>query len=97
VNVYGSLDAAYVQNASWIMTSATRANLMGLISSTGQPILQADVHGNPFNSLFGRDIVISEYQQSIAASNAPILFGDLKSTQDESLQRSRCLQKTKRE
>ena len=78
VTLFGSLDAAYVQNASWVMTSTTRAALMGIISTTGQPILQTDVAGNPFNALFGRPIVISEYQQSIAAGNSPILFGDLK-------------------
>ena len=32
---------------------------------------------NPFSAIFGRPIVISEYQQAIAATNAPILFGDL--------------------
>ena len=79
VNLYGSLDAAYVQNASWVMTSTTRASLMGLISTTGQPILQTDVAGNPFSALFGRPIVISEYQEAIAAANSPILFGDLQS------------------
>jgi HK97 family phage major capsid protein len=78
VNLYGSLDAAYVQNASWVMTSTTCAALMGLISTTGQPILQTDVAGNPFNAIFGRPIVISEFQQSIAATNAAILLGDLK-------------------
>lgn len=78
VTLFGSLDAAYVQNASWAMTTTTRAALMGIISTTGQPILQTDVAGNPFSALFGRPIVISEYQQSIAAGNSPILFGDLK-------------------
>jgi HK97 family phage major capsid protein len=78
VNLYGSLDAAYVQNASWVMTSTTRASLMGLISTTGQPILQTDVAGNPFSAIFGRPIVISEYQETIAAGNSPILLGDLK-------------------
>ena len=37
--LFGSLDNLYVQNASWVMSSATRASLMGLISTTGQPIL----------------------------------------------------------
>lgn len=78
VSLFGSLDAAYVQNASFVMSSTTRASLMGIISTTGQPILQTDVAGNPFNALFGRPIVISEYQQSVAAGNSPILFGDLK-------------------
>jgi HK97 family phage major capsid protein len=78
VNLYGSLDALYVQGASWIMSSQTRASLMGLISTTGQPILQADVNGNPFNAIFGRPIVIDESRPAIAATNKAILFGDLK-------------------
>jgi HK97 family phage major capsid protein len=52
---------------------------MGLTSTTGQPILQTDpVSSQPFSSLFGRPIVISESQQAIAATNKPILFGNLK-------------------
>ena len=60
------------------MSSATRASLMGLISTTGQPILQTDVAGNPFNAIFGRPIVIDESRPAIAATNKAILFGDLK-------------------
>jgi HK97 family phage major capsid protein len=77
--LFGSLDNLYVQNASWVMSSATRANLMGLISTTGQPILQTDVAGNPFNAIFGRPIVIDESRPAIAATAKSILFGDLKS------------------
>ena len=76
--LFGSLDALYVQNASWVMSSATRASLMGLISTTGQPILQTDVAGNPFNAIFGRPIVIDESRPAIAATNKAILIGDLK-------------------
>ena len=79
VALYGSLDAAYAQNASWVMSSATRASLMGLISTTGQPILQTDpVSSQPFSSIFGRPIVIDESRPAIAATNKAILFGDLK-------------------
>ena len=77
--LFGSLDNLYVQNASWVMSSATRASLMGIISTTGQPILQTDVAGNPFNAIFGRPIVIDESRPAIAATNKAILFGDLKS------------------
>jgi HK97 family phage major capsid protein len=77
--LFGSLDALYVQNASWVMSSATRASLMGLISTTGQPIVQTDVAGNPFNAIFGRPITIDESRLAIAATNKAILFGDLKS------------------
>lgn len=79
VALFGSLDAAYAQNANFVMASQTRASLMGLISTTGQPILQTDVHNQPFNSLFGKEIVIAESMPSIAATNQAIYFGDLKS------------------
>ncbi|MBN9616255.1 MAG: hypothetical protein BGO25_18145 [Acidobacteriales bacterium 59-55] len=79
VNLFGSLDAAYALNASWVMSSKTRAALMGLISTTGQPILQTDpVSSQPFSSIFGRPIVIDESRPAIAASSTSILFGDLK-------------------
>jgi hypothetical protein len=32
------------------------------------------VAGNPFGAIFGHPIVISEYQETIAAGNAPILL-----------------------
>lgn len=79
LELYGSLDNAYVQNASWVMSSATRAALMAVVTTYGQPILQSDVNGTPFNSIFGRPIVIDENRPGIAATNKPILFGDLKS------------------
>jgi len=75
-----SVDAAYRANASWVLSSATHAYLMGITNpSTGQPILQPDVHGNPFMSLIGRPIVISEQAAAVAAGNTPVLFGDLSS------------------
>jgi HK97 family phage major capsid protein len=53
---------------------------MGITNaSTGPPILQLDVHGNPFISLLGRPIVIAEQAASVAATAVPILFGDLSS------------------
>jgi HK97 family phage major capsid protein len=76
--LFGSLDALYAANASWVMSSATRASLMGIVSTTGQPILQTDVSNNPFNAIFGRPIVIDESRPAIAATNKAILFGDLK-------------------
>jgi HK97 family phage major capsid protein len=80
VGLYGSLDNGYISNANFVMSSTTRATLMGIISTTGQPILQADVNGVPFNSLFGRSIVIAEQLPQAAAGNSPIFFGDLKNS-----------------
>ena len=77
-SLYGSLDAAYLPNASFVMSSATRALLMGIVATTGQPILQPDANGTPFNAIFGRPIVIDENRPAVAATNKAILFGDLK-------------------
>lgn len=73
--LYGALEASFAESGSFYMTSTTRAYLMSLISTTGQPILQQDVNGNPFASLFGRPIVISQFSDQIAANKTPILFG----------------------
>jgi HK97 family phage major capsid protein len=76
--LYGSLDSAYLPNASFVMSSATRAFLMGIVATTGQPILQPDANGTPFNAIFGRPIVIDENRPALAGTNKAILFGDLK-------------------
>jgi HK97 family phage major capsid protein len=77
--LYGSIDAAYRENGSWVMNSATHAYLMGITSTTGQPILQPDTTGRPFMSLLSKPIVIAENAPGIALGSAPILFGDLSS------------------
>ena len=79
IAVYGALDAAYLEQSSWLMSSTTRAGLMGLVDNYGRPLLQTDLVGTPFNSLFGRSIVLSPYMPAVAAANIPILFGDLSS------------------
>jgi HK97 family phage major capsid protein len=75
--LYGSLDQAYAGTASWVMSSTTRASLMGLVSTTGQPILQPSANGDPFGSIFGRPICFDNNRPTIAAGHVPILFGDL--------------------
>ena len=74
-SLYGSLDAAFVENSSFFLSSSSRASLMSPTNNFGQPLLQADVNGNPFNSLFGRPLVISAFSDQIAAGTTPILFG----------------------
>jgi len=78
--LFGSVDAAYANSptAAFVMSSKTRAALMGLVSTTGQPILQQDpVSGDPFGMIFGKRIAIDENRPTIAAGNVPILFGDV--------------------
>lgn len=79
ISTYSALDASYVESASWVMSSSTRATLMGLADLNGRPLLQPDATGTPFNSIYGRPIVISAYSDPISATRTPILFGDMSS------------------
>ncbi|WP_348266425.1 phage major capsid protein [Edaphobacter sp. DSM 109919] len=75
-SLFGALDASFVETSSFYMTSSTRAYLMSLTASaSGLPVLQPDANGNPFSSIFGRPIVISQFSDQIAATKTPILFG----------------------
>jgi HK97 family phage major capsid protein len=76
--LFGAIDASYRANASWLVSSVVHAYLMGITNpATGQPILQPDVHGNPFGTLLGRPVVVSEVAPAVSAATKPILFGDL--------------------
>ncbi len=79
IRLFVSLDPAYIERASWVMSPATKAALMQITDNYGRPLLQADISGTPFNALYGKTIVSSTYAPSIAAGNVPILFGDLSS------------------
>jgi HK97 family phage major capsid protein len=76
--LYGSLTQAYARNGSFMMSTATRAALMGLIATTGQPIFDASPTGNSFSTIFGRPVVINDSMPTPAAGNKAILFGDFK-------------------
>lgn len=79
ISTYAALDPAYLDQSSWLMSSACRAGLMALSDNYGRPLLQTDLLGTPFNALFGRSIVLSPYMPTVAAANVPIIFGDLSS------------------
>ncbi len=77
-NLYGQLEPAYLPNAKFAMSSATRATLMGEVDSFGRPLLQASgVDGKPFSSIFGADIVLNQSLPALGASvTGAIQFGD---------------------
>lgn len=77
INVFGELDPAYQDSAKWVMNAKTKANLMGLVDQFGRPLLQADVNGVPFNSIFGKSIVVSTFADDATAAKTPILIGSL--------------------
>lgn len=76
VSTYAALDPGYLQNASWVMNSATRANLMGLVDTLGRPLFIPAPTAGAFDTLLGRPVVLSQGHDSVAASKTPIQFGD---------------------
>jgi HK97 family phage major capsid protein len=80
IAIFGDLDPAYQDNAKWVMNAKTKANLIGLVDTFGRPLLQADVNGVPFNSIFGKSIVISTFADNATAGLEPLLFGDLEAS-----------------
>lgn len=76
--LFGGLTQAYARNASFMMSTSTRAYLMGLIATTGAPIFDVSPANGPFSSIFGRPVVINDSMPSMASGNVPILFGDFK-------------------
>lgn len=80
IAIFGDLDPAYQDNAKWVMNAKTKANLIGLVDTFGRPLLQADINGVPFNSIFGKTIVISTFADNATAGKTPILLGDLEAS-----------------
>jgi HK97 family phage major capsid protein len=77
--LYGSLDPAYVSNASWTMNSATRALFLGATDNYGRPLYVPSVNTDQLDMILGRTVVINQYQPNVAAGvTGSVLFGDLK-------------------
>lgn len=74
--LYGSVTSAYSRNGIFQMSTSTRAYLMGLVSTTGTPIFDANPQGDPFTTIFGKKIVINDSLPTVAAGHKAILFGD---------------------
>jgi len=79
-SLYGSLDPAYEQNASFAMNSTTRATLLGEVDTLGRPLfLNSPVAGaGAFETLLGRPVKIIQALPNISANAYPILYGDFK-------------------
>jgi len=75
------LDNAYQGNSKYVMTQKTKSSLMSLVDNFGRPLLQADSTQTPFNSIFGKSIVISNSMDNVGAiGKIPVLYGDLESS-----------------
>ncbi len=80
--LYGSLDPAYLPNATWTMNAATRTALLGVVDTTGRPLFQpalsAPNGADALGTLLGHPVVLDQYAPNIGATNKPIAFGDFK-------------------
>lgn len=80
--LWGSVDPAYSgANSTWLMNSATRANLLTQINpSSGQPLFTVGgtVSGAPVDLLLGRPVCLDQYAPSLGAGNSALAFGDFK-------------------
>jgi HK97 family phage major capsid protein len=80
--LYGSLDPAYLPNATWTMNAATRTALLGVVDTTGRPLFQpalsAPNGADALGTLMGHPVVLDQFAPNLAATNKAIAFGDFK-------------------
>ena len=79
LNLIASVDLAYRQNASFVMSDATLIALRKLrYATSGEPIFNVDYRqdGAP-TRLFSYPVIINNSMASIGAGNKAVLFGDL--------------------
>lgn len=78
VNLFDSLDAAYLPKAVWQMTSKTRNALARLEDSTSRAYFVPAPNADGFDTLLGKPIVINQSLDQLgSASGVPIVFGSL--------------------
>jgi HK97 family phage major capsid protein len=81
VAAYGAIDPAYLPNAKWVMNTATRTLLQGVLDGFGRPLFQPDpATSEPFAFLLGKPVVWDQQMTAPASGAVPILFGDLKAS-----------------
>ena len=78
VDLWGALDPAYVENATWVMNSTTRSALMKVTDSLGRPLFIPNPVTGAFERLLGAPVVLNQYMDNIGAGKVPIQFGDFK-------------------
>jgi HK97 family phage major capsid protein len=82
LNLYNSIDPAYLGTSTWTLSSASRGVLLSLLDSTGRPLFQpalsAPNGADALGTLLGRPVVLDQFAPTIAAGHTPIAFGDFK-------------------
>lgn len=80
VNVMAKVKAPFNQigRASFVMSSATKTALVGLVDKNGRPLYIESMAAGVPDKLFGHPVVIDDAMPEIAAQAKVILFGDMK-------------------
>jgi HK97 family phage major capsid protein len=73
-----SLDPAYETNATWVMNSATRGELIAQTDTLGRPLFIPSVTSGAFDTLLGRPVVLDQFAPNVGAGNTALAFGDFK-------------------
>lgn len=75
LDLFGALPAQYRQNATWVMSSATHAEILQLLDDQKRPIFPVN---QVANSLWDRPIRFCEYMPAVGSGTYPICFGDFR-------------------
>lgn len=79
---YSSLDPAYENTANWVMSSVTRAGIMGLKDNYGRPLFIPNPNTGVLDHILGRPIVLNQalptayYAAAPGAATTGIYYGD---------------------
>ncbi len=73
IDLYSNLPAQYRRNARWLMNSLTFGAILKMKDGVGQPIFP--INQMP-GTLWGKEVVFSEFMPDVAADAYPIILGD---------------------
>jgi HK97 family phage major capsid protein len=81
VNAYASQDPAYIPNSTWVMSSVTRAFIMGQVDLYGRPLFIPSPNSGMLDQILGRPIVLNQALPSAVNPSSTVtaigvLFGD---------------------
>ena len=81
VNAYGTLDPAYIPTSNWVMSSVTKAFIMGQKDLYGRPLFIPSPNTGTLDMILGRPITLNQalpsaVDTSSTLTDTGILFGD---------------------
>jgi HK97 family phage major capsid protein len=66
--MYAKLDPAYLEDASFVMNSTTRAEILGLPDTLGRPLFVPSPNTDGLDRILGLPVVISQSHPNLAAN-----------------------------